>query len=431
MSNLTWEDLFIPNETITASPQAWIVSAALHGYIEELINAGVNQTKLSEPFYSVWQWLTQYASDYGSFPSIERTKEKYPDVYVPKFDERPIQDVLDVFYDDLQQRLVRAAVIEVGKKLESNDPNFLAEWNEWVGRIADSQSQVNIVSWRETVDDRFSEYADTIAKKEMGEEPGTGILTGIRYVDEVTHGLLPTDYVLIVGRFDSGKTTLMADTMRAAAKTGNKALVISPEHGVKAMMRKIDCLHLVADPVDIRRGTLGREFIKKLQQAKEDIKRIAGDIMVVSGAGFTVEGVGALVAQVRPNILYIDGATHLVPFNSNQPDWLKVGEVSRRLKHMAVAHNIPVVSVVQEGRHTGKGGKDTIARSDMIGRDADLILHIEAVDDETLRLSMAKYRETIDRGLPVFLRKGKHGLSFIETDDPTTVAFGSGVDWDF
>jgi len=416
---------------MVATPQAWILSAMLVGEVDKLLRNGVNAAKLSEPYRSVFEWAMGYASDYRTFPSPDRTGEQFPDVFIPLWDERPLEDVFDLFYMDLNSRMLRAALVEVGKKLQADDVDVtdaLSMWEQWNTKIAGDGSRFNIVSWKETVDKRFDSYKDRILRREDGETVGTGILTGIRHIDDVTHGFLPGNYVLVLGRFDSGKTTLVAAWTVAAAKAGNLVMVISPEHNAEEMIRKIDAVYMESDPVALRRGTIDIDLLEQLEKERRSIRNIGGDIKVIPGAGFSVDQIGAMAIALKPDFICVDGISHLSSTDKNAPDWLKLGGISKQLKALATNTGIPIATVIQEAKGRKGDAKDSIARSDMIGRDADIIVHIEAVTDRKLKLEIIKYRETLDRGGSSFLEKGEDGVKFIETDGPSV---GGQDGWEF
>jgi replicative DNA helicase len=329
---------------------------------------------------------------------------------------------LDKFFYDLNQRLLRTAVVEIGKAITSGE-DATDLWAQWNQRMSGDSSRFEVVSWTETADERFQDYQNRILSREAGEEPGTGILTGIRHIDKLTYGFMPGNYVLILGRFDTGKTTLMTQFMVSAAQTGNLCLVISPEHSAEEMARKLDAIAMVADPMALRRGTLDRSMIRQLLEGRDKIKETKGDIRIIPGSGRTLAEIATYVNILQPDILYVDGISHLSsPESKGQSDWLRLGTISQGLKALATNTGIPVVTVVQEARDTGKKNVlESIARSDMIGQDADVIIHIDKVTDMQLKLTLVKWRESADRGGAVYLHKGDHGVEFIEDEERVVV----------
>ena len=406
------------------SPQAWVLSALLVGEGAKLITAGVESSKLSSPWRGCWDWTQEYLNKYARLPSLARSVEKYPDVFIPTWDHRPVDDVLDCFFDDLELRLVRGAVVDVGRLLtESRTTEALQAYEVWNGRIADARARVEISSWRKGATKRLEEYHDAAMRAAAGEEVGIGVPLGIKTIDDASGGLLPGDYCVVAGRFDVGKTTLMVAMAKLACEhKGTTGLFISPEMRSVSILTKMDAMHLRVDPMDLRRGTVTMEELKRLEDGMTEIEKGKGDNHVVYGASFSLGSIAVLTAYLKPDILYIDGLGFLSDDENNshrgQADWLDMGKKSRGVKRFAVRHQLPVVVVHQSNRKSVSGGvKDNLSRSDMIGQDADVLIELEAVTDEMMRATLGKCRETRIR-CSTYLKKISKGLLFEETDAP-------------
>jgi len=415
----------------TISPQAWALSAALHGESKTLFASGISPDKMSEPYRGGLAWVSGYAAQHGRFPTRSRFTEQFPDVYVPEWDARPSTDLADQFYTDLRARLIRGTVVSVGELIASGDQKGAEkEFEAWLFKWSEANARTDLREWKAGALTRLSEYEHRVAQVRSGEKVGDGILTGIKSVDEATLGFLPGDYVIFAGRFDVGKTTLMVATAEFAATTGRSCLFISPEHTAEAILRKLDAMAVGVNPIKLRQGTLTPEEVTQLNERMAYVGDLPGEITVVSGGNLTVDSVASLCTHLHPDVVYVDGLSFLVPAGTREDsDWLAIGTVSRNLKRMAVSQNVVVVCVTQGNRGSEKGGiKDNLARSDMIGQDADIIIGIEAVNDITVRVSLQKCRETPKRPI-CFLDKSIDGLRFVPSDGTKQLTIADAADF--
>jgi hypothetical protein len=408
---------------VTYSPQAWAVSALLAGHGAKLLAAGVEEGKFAEPWRGAWAWVQWYLGEYSRIPSPARVTEKFPDTYLPDWDNRPVEDVLDVFYEDLELRLVRGAVVATGKLLtDGRTREAVEEYQRWGGRIADARTRVEIAEWRGEALKRLEKYQDAVLRAAAGEAVGVGIPLGIPTIDEASGGLLPGDYCIVAGRFDTAKTTLMTAMAKLACDAGTTGLFISPEMRAVSILGKMDAMALQVDPMDLRRGQLTADEAKRLEAVMREVAAGDAENYVVYGGGFSMGSIAVLTSYLKPKILYIDGLGFLKrdgQRNGRQADWLEMGLLSRGVKGFAVTHGLPVVVVHQSNRSSKSGGvKDNLSRSDIIGQDADILIEIESITDEMLRATLGKCRETRIR-CSTYLKKVSQGLLFEEVEAPT------------
>ncbi len=161
---------------------------------------------------------------------------------------------------------------------------------------------------------------------------------------------------------------------------GETPLVATYEMAPVQCARRILALRTHVSATTIRLGRLsywGREKVLT------DIGRL-GDM---SGRPFhlmqgtlksTVEDLVLRVQELRPTVVYVDGAYLLRTASKNASRWERVSETAEYLKMIASEFAIPVIATYQFNRK-GAGTLGNIAYSDAIGQLASIVL---GIDDE-------------------------------------------------
>jgi hypothetical protein len=115
----------------------------------------------------------------------------------------------------------------------------------------------------------------------------------------------------------------------------------------------------------------------------------------------TIEDIATRVQELRPTILYIDGAYMVQTATKHKAKWERVSEVAEYMKMMAKDFNIPVIASWQFNRK-GPGSLGNIMYSDSVGQLASIVAAIENDDVEgrtqwdarsTKRFTLLKGRE--------------------------------------
>jgi replicative DNA helicase len=220
----------------------------------------------------------------------------------------------------------------------------------------------------------------------------------------------PKGYYLIGARSGMGKTAFLLCMVRAAAKSGKKALVFSLEMPSKhqgSLATRFLSQETQIEHDKIRFAKYDDRDLKLMnQQAREPYMN---NIVIYDKAEMTVLQMQSVIRRVKPDIVYID-YLGLIKGQKAEKREIEVSNISRDLRNTAKTCNVPMVTLVQLNRDTdtakGKGAKPgrpalaNISDSDTIHRDADVImlLYREAqynsgVDDNKAELIIAKNRQ--------------------------------------
>jgi len=116
----------------------------------------------------------------------------------------------------------------------------------------------------------------------------------------------------------------------------------------------------------------------------------AGTIIVPKQRGLSPAGLASLVRYIKDiDVLVVDGVYLMnVPGAKGGPNWERVAYISRALKQLALALEIPVVGLTQLKRIGGKKEIDPedLAYSDALGQDADFIIALRKLATDATRL---------------------------------------------
>jgi replicative DNA helicase len=225
----------------------------------------------------------------------------------------------------------------------------------------------------------------TITALERIREEGkpTGITTGFGDVDRKIGTFERKGYYVLGARSGMGKTALLLCMVRAAAKSGKRALVFSlemPAEGPGGLSTRLLSQETQISHDTIRFARYRDSDLRLMQQqAGEPYMQ---DIVIDDRADITVLQMRSVIRQVKPDIVYID-YLGLIKGRAAEKRYIEVDNISHDLKKTAKLYDIPVVALVQLNRETEnkkngrKDGRPTLAdirESDAIVHDADAVM---------------------------------------------------------
>jgi replicative DNA helicase len=259
------------------------------------------------------------------------------------------------------------------------------------------------------------DIADEAERRFNAVESGghAGIPTGFKTLDEITGGLQPGWVTVVGARLGQGKTS-------ACIKIASHALFAGHSVQFNALeMTKAEVamrFHAYASShyakgefrsADLSRGInfspkAYREFLLKLAT------QVTGQFHVVDvrHGGLTPLGLAAQLEKNKPDLAVVDYLTLMETGDGHgnkargDDDWQSLAKLSKRLKMVAGQTGTPLVLAAQLNRSAANQRDvptaDTLAESDAIGRDADLIVMIQKRSARVLTMSVAKFRHGAD-----------------------------------
>lgn len=272
-----------------------------------------------------------------------------------------------------------------------------------------SRKQVyNEGSLDESARDRFKKYENV----EQNPDAAKGVLTGFHEFDRITAGLHPGEFMIVAGDTGTGKSVLMHNigvnaylggnnpmsplsTMIKGA--GHNVLYFSLEMPRESIERRIDSCMAEVFYNQLRDGALSKDDkvkyfnVLKFQMAYD--KRFH---IVDMPAGATTRDIELKYIEIsetkfKPDLVIVD-YLGIMSTNSNESDWLSLGQISKELHEFARVYQVPVITGSQVNKPSDSGKQEhstnRIARSKMVTNNANIIVQIGCRDDEDIRTDM-------------------------------------------
>lgn len=367
------------------------------GLLNRVVRDGASPTALSEAGVTrdsfigderkVYDLVVSHFASYRVLPTLE-TITAETGVSFPRFPAEP----LGYWIDRVEQRLRVGMLAKASKVIqEAAAEGKLSEAIDEVRTLYLGLQKRGAIDQIVTLANVASEVM-TLHDNLQRSGRRSGVPFGFPYLDEVSSGAQPADTVALVGRPSQGKSYILMNMANYAYDHGETPLVATYEMAPVQCARRILALRTHVSATTIRLGRLsywGREKVLT------DIGRL-GDM---SGRPFhlmqgtlksTVEDLVLRVQELRPTVVYVDGAYLLRTASKNASRWERVSETAEYLKMIASEFAIPVIATYQFNRK-GAGTLGNIAYSDAIGQLASIVLGIddEDVDGDKGKMTFA------------------------------------------
>lgn len=315
-----------------------------------------------------------------------------------------IVDAVDYYADQVRSRHVHFVIKQTlydAQELLNADKVAMAQeiLTDSVLRLAKTQYKKKLVDFAsEGHDIVFNEIKH---KKLMGSD--YGIKFGWPTLDNMADGLMGGDVVTIVGRPGQGKTYAMLFTASHAWNVqGKKPMFVTMEMKPLPIVQRLAAINAKKPITAIKKGELSNQMEKDLSFKLKSYQKNHNEFWVVDGAlAATVNDIILMARQLKPDVVWIDGAYLVRGESARQQRWERVTEVLERVKgELAEALNIPVIISFQFNRQGGKkdAGLEHIAYSDAVGQLSSVVLGLGLSDKEDSVEAISKRKVEILKG---------------------------------
>lgn len=284
--------------------------------------------------------------------------------------------------------LIKLAYSGEDVEIISNEWKNSGESLDDVFTIADTGSHI-----KQVLTTTMAELEKDVAKTKEKTTPG--IPTGLASLDLNTGGWRGGNMVVLAARPGVGKTSMALHFALEAAKAGHWVNIFSLE------MNKEDLARILLAGIsgvyrsDIRDGYIEQHDWEHINRAVAEIENLP--IIFRDAAGLSVNQIKSSIRKNRKNnrcdFAIVD---YLQLVRSSEPKAireLEVSEISRTLKTVALAENIPILALSQLNRDADNTFPKLshLRESGAIEQDADIVVFL-VPDENKLRLSIAKHR---------------------------------------
>jgi replicative DNA helicase len=288
----------------------------------------------------------------------------------------------------LQEKRRRRELMMLGARLIREPLEVTRSLKEIIDSTSEALSKIADISENRSLV-KLSEHSETVMQNLQDHLEGVRTV-GYKIKDwnklnQITHGFLPGQLVILAARPGVGKTALALNWMLRVAMNGHYAAFFSLEMSSEECFKRI-----MADfsAIDIRE-MLERKDTFKFKKLKGFENTMANLPMWISDrANITVLEIKYQIDKFilqngHKPIVFID-YLQLIPnrgANPNQSETLRIAEISRSLKILAKDAGIPIVLLSQLNREVEKrqGNKPQLSDlrdSGAIEQDADLVAFI-------------------------------------------------------
>ncbi len=228
----------------------------------------------------------------------------------------------------------------------------------------------------------------------------SGLDTGLPDLNYMTEGLQFGEQFIVGARPSQGKTALGLSIFKHCAFNGIPSLFISLEMSVESVMRRMLSMHTNIPLREVKRGNYTDSEFGKFASFKALCKK--HPMHIIDGvSGMSIREISSVVrrkvVQHGIKLVVIDYIQKIKPSEKQEKKTYEIGDISGRLKALAVELDIALLTLAQLNRENTKEKGRTprlsdLADSSQIERDADTVGLLHKQEDSTL-LIIAKQRD--------------------------------------
>lgn len=344
----------------------------------------------------------------------------------------------------IHDKAVQRNLIETAQKIVEEGLAGTEDINAYLDEA--ERSILNISRNRRTSEFRdtpslMNEVIDQIHRMSDNRSDVTGIKTGFRDLDHLTHGFQRGDLIILAARPSMGKTAVALNlAMNVASYQPKEAVaVFSLEMSAESLaMRLLSARSRVAGDA-LRTGRIrNNDDWNRINEASDQLKsaRIYIDDKSVTKTAEIFSKCRRLKSEQGLSLILIDYIQLISGASSGRGDYNRqqeVSEISRNLKALARELDVPVIALSQlsrnvESREDKRPQLSDLRESGAIEQDADIVMLLyrksyyseeakeeaEKTGSEELEINVAKHRNGATRRVYLAFEPTTNALMSIE-----------------
>lgn len=296
------------------------------------------------------------------------------------------------------RRLVEAGtkIVQLGHSADGEVDAIVNEAQSEIYNVAENRQSEDYVSLSEVLVPTIDEI-ETNASHDGGL---TGIPTGFRELDELTHGFNGGQMIIVAARPAMGKSTLALDFARAAAvQNGMTAAFFSLEMGRNEIAMRLLSAEARIQFQDLRKGDIRDEDWDKMSLAVDRLNEVP--LFIDDSPNMSLMEIRAKCRRLKQRnnlkLIVLDYLQLLSSGKRVESRQQEVSEFSRTLKLLAKELDVPIIALSQlnrgsEQRTDKRPQVSDLRESGSIEQDADMVLLLhrdEVYDKESPRAGEA------------------------------------------
>jgi len=324
---------------------------------------------LSEDEQLIFDYILEFSREYGSSPSVKMVMDHF-DYFIPftfaasSWEAEP--PTIRVVYD---QTLSRRILEMSERKMREADTIIKRESRVPLEIFAEIE-RIHTLSMGVS---RYSTFDRELYFRRAA------MNLPFKVIDANMGGISKGDYMLVIGRLGTGKSTIAQYIAKRVWEDGGRVLFVSAEMLSLDVFSRIDAMVGKFNPLELRLGKTSA-MCDKLEAVHDDVRGHDGEIIVPRNRLISPAQIASFAKNLNVDLIIVDGAYLLQPSEGKYTSkWEKVATVSNELKQNALALNLPLIATAQIKRGAdGAAGytPEDIALSDALGQDADFVLAV-------------------------------------------------------
>ncbi len=224
-------------------------------------------------------------------------------------------------------------------------------------------------------------FYDNLHQLQENPEAVEGTKTGFSELDRVLAGMGKTDLILIGARPGMGKTSFALNiATNVARQTGKKVCFFSLEMSAEQVVSRMVSSEALVNSYSLRTGKLSTEDWEHLAYAASELSKC--NILIDDTSGITVTAMKAKLRRVENLGLVVIDYLGLMQGDKRAENRVQeVSQISRALKIMAKELGVPVICCAQlsrgpESRNDNRPQLSDLRDSGAIEQDADVVIFL-------------------------------------------------------
>lgn len=233
-----------------------------------------------------------------------------------------------------------------------------------------------------TLKEKTLEALEIYEERQENKKLFTGVVSGYSDLDYITRGFQSSDLIVLAARPSMGKTALVWEMLRNAAKAGNTGLIFSLEMSCQQLMDRAFASESGVSCQLLRAGGFSNEHWVKLGEAGSRLYEL--NILIDDSGGLNHQEIRRRARNYKKrhdiDIVVIDHL-QLVHGEKSRSRNDEIGSITHSFKEMAKELKIPVILLSQLSRKVEERKNHRPVLSDLrdsgnIEQDADVVCFI-------------------------------------------------------
>lgn len=191
-----------------------------------------------------------------------------------------------------------------------------------------------------------------------------GIKTNFECIDNVVQGLKKSEFMCFVAKSGGGKTTAMNNVVASNLLQGKKVLYFIIESPVRQYEINLSAYLANVSAKEMHENTASNDTLKKVDEVWRKVKQNGGEVIFIDAPqNLTTVALQMEIRRAKRkfkgniDLVVIDYMQIMQNGSANPYDWSALVNVSKQLKAIARAEDIPLISALQEVKKQDDGKK--------------------------------------------------------------------------